>query len=792
MSANYISCACNCQPRAVDWGKNGLVCYGSSNSIAIYDPDLERTGQVLQTLHRHSSQVKVVQWIETNGNTPETEMLSGCREGCVIIWSKTSETFTPSITLSLGDQLTTAHAAYLHKNQEEENKKKGENSSLLICASSFKEIFSVWLRTSPGAVSDKQILDLKGKIPTEARITHLPGSQNIPTIILVMDDATIHLFTWSMPAGDSTALKLNFQLSKQLTGHQDWIQCLDIVHISENESLLASGSQDGTIRLWKILTSSEEKPPEDRVNEFVVDYQQFEVILESILSGHEHWVYAVRWHPPILVNGQWKRPNKLLSSALDKTMIIWEPNSAGIWMETVRLGKVGGNTLGFYGGNFNKDGSSVLAHGYQGTFHMWRFEEKLQRWTPRAAPSGHFSDVSDLHWDPEGRYLITTSLDQTTRVHVPWRISGASEIWHEIARPQIHGYDINCLSVLSPRMFASGAEEKVVRVFEAPEYFQKCLNELEWRNPRSAGDRASVPALGLTNKAIDGQVIDDEVDDDDFRGERLPTEEEIVRYTLWPELEKLYGHGYEIFAMAARHDGKILATSCKSANAEHSSIILWSTKTWGQVQKLSAHRLTVTQMEFSPNDEFLVSVSRDRRWAFYKSLQNADDEGPSYELLVVSPAVNALHTRIIWCCCWSPDSKYFATGSREGKIGVWCVENILNGENPQPVGSLDLQGSSVTALTFHRVILEGNNYVLAIGVEEGRIAVKVINFENGEAKFVNCLELDTSAAHHKTVKRLSFRPKGKEGMVQLASCSSDRAVKIYDFEISKILGEKDE
>lgn len=244
--------------------------------------------------------------------------------------------------------------------------------------------------------------------------------------------------------------------------------------------------------------------------------------------------------------------------------------------------------------------------------------------------------------------------------------------------------------------------------------------------------------------------------------------------------------------MTARHDGRMLATSCKSANAEHSSIILWSTSTWGQVQKLSAHRLTVTQMAFSPNDEFLVSVSRDRRWALYKCLQGRKVEMIRYEVVLVSPAANALHTRIIWCCCWSPDSKYFATGSREGKIGVWSVENLLKVENPQPVGSLDLEGNSVTALAFHTTILGGNNYVLAIGVEEGMIQVKKLNFEENLVKFVDCFDLDTSAAHHKTVKRLAFRPKTREDVVQLASCSSDRAVKIYDIELSKILDAKNE
>jgi hypothetical protein len=37
----------------------------------------------------------------------------------------------------------------------------------------------------------------------------------------------------------------------------------------------------------------------------------------------------------------------------------------------VRVGEVGGNTLGLYGGLFSPDGSSILAHGYQGALHQW-------------------------------------------------------------------------------------------------------------------------------------------------------------------------------------------------------------------------------------------------------------------------------------------------------------------------------------------------------------------------------------------------------------------------------------
>ena len=38
----------------------------------------------------------------------------------------------------------------------------------------------------------------------------------------------------------------------------------------------------------------------------------------------------------------------------------------------VRVGEVGGNSLGLYGAVFAPDGNYILAHGYQGAFHLWK------------------------------------------------------------------------------------------------------------------------------------------------------------------------------------------------------------------------------------------------------------------------------------------------------------------------------------------------------------------------------------------------------------------------------------
>ena len=52
------------------------------------------------------------------------------------------------------------------------------------------------------------------------------------------------------------------------------------------------------------------------------------MIVETVLYGHEGWVYGVHWQPAVKYGkGQRHQPMKLLTASMDKTMIIWEPDS---------------------------------------------------------------------------------------------------------------------------------------------------------------------------------------------------------------------------------------------------------------------------------------------------------------------------------------------------------------------------------------------------------------------------------------------------------------------------------
>ena len=86
--------------------------------------------------------------------------------------------------------------------------------------------------------------------------------------------------------------------------------------------------------------------------------------------------------------------------------------------------------------------------------------------------------------------------------------------------------------------------------------------------------------------------------------------------TLWPEVNKLYGHGYEVISLATH--GNTIASASKSLTEEASKILIWDKSTYKIIQQLSAHLYTVVQLSFSISGTYLASVSKDRSLALFK------------------------------------------------------------------------------------------------------------------------------------------------------------------------------
>lgn len=166
---------------------------------------------------------------------------------------------------------------------------------------------------------------------------------------------------------------------------------------------------------------------------------------------------------------------------------------------------------------------------------------------------------------------------------------------------------MSCLAILSRYKFASGADEKIIRTFTAPnnfiENFRKICNVNDNENCNLGLQGAAVPSLGLSNKAVyafnnlqrhstnsANSYLESYITDIITTSIYLhtvfvhfiicyflapPTEETLLQNTLWPEIQKLYGHGYEVYCLASNSDGSLLASACKATNVEHATILLW-------------------------------------------------------------------------------------------------------------------------------------------------------------------------------------------------------------------------
>lgn len=354
------------------------------------------------------------------------------------------------------------------------------NGEWLLATAAADSTIKLWLFKDNGDEPIcKQTLLLNSGFCFTLRLTPLHKSEQV-LMAFSADDESIAL--WAEDVKSSTPDEVQFQPVHKMIGHEDWVRGLDFVREGD-DLLLASCSQDNFIRLWRIAPRTEEQvlnnkvdiinlldetTGEIRVEEKILQLAEnswYAISLESVLYGHDNWVYGVHWYKSA------EDTLSLLSASIDKTLIIWQSTAeGGIWMEKVRLGEVGGNSLGFFGGKFSSDGKSVLGHSYQGGFHIWKQSDNNESlWLPQVIVGGHFGEVRDLAWEPQGEFVMSVSADQTTRIHAPWR--NDFETWHEIARPQVHGYDMQALALLSRYKFASGAEEKIVRTFQASANF---------------------------------------------------------------------------------------------------------------------------------------------------------------------------------------------------------------------------------------------------------------------------------------------------------------------------------
>lgn len=671
-----------------------------------------------------------------------------------------------------------------------------------------------------------------------------------------------------------------------LHGHEDWITCFDWRSIDSKSVLLASGSQDYRIRLWKFTSSirtvdvgetpvaevdeesvrqdtsavddesshDEEEEEDGEARMEIVHSDSIEnasqvmvttVTLEALLLGHESSVTSVHWHPnPEPIYGQHQ---VLISSSMDRSIFLWTASAEedGIWTPLTRVGSAGGILGGPVGASLlgycrvavePVFGRCLVGHAYGGALHVWSLDDSalkesssceptsdglsleerasLIKWRATPCVTGHFGSVADICWEAErGDYLLSVGKDQTCRM---WAPVGANGVWIEVGRPQVHGYDLTGVTSLSsrdhPHLLVTGADEKELRVFDAPKTTLRVLKavagieSMEESGLIQRVDRAYIPSLGLTNKANADDRADEDGDDDKqhelvtqerltgdqlFTQTRILMERDLGAESIWPEVRKLFGHNSELYCLAstlgartakcyytplttAFLDPVYVASSTKARDVEAAAIRLWSVHEGKCAQVLAGgHKSTVATMAFSPDGQYLASSGKDRRLCLWKR------HGAEFSL---AWAKDTAHKRIIWSVHFCPfDATILASGSRDGCIKIWCIDGdavtLRHSFAPSFVraGKVD----AVTALAFAPRPSD-NASLLAVGLESGRIELWSVPGSSEEPVIVH--GLDAGQCHVATVTKLAWKPMVHEDQpLVLASSSTDHGVRIFQF-----------
>ncbi|GBC05107.1 hypothetical protein RclHR1_06030007 [Rhizophagus clarus] len=869
----FTSIGCNKLPQIASWGYDGLLAFGANNYVALYYPEDSESKGIIATLSGHNNKVNCVEFLNRGDEINQTNIaiISGSADKTARIWKKNKyDKWVNSAILESHNGSINTLGVIRSRNIIVEKD--------LFATGSSDGVIKIWERCELDDTKDSveciQTINLGTKYPMALAISYLPESK-VPILACGSTDKRLLLFVQKNG---------QFVESLSLQGHENWIRSLSFAtytapissqnlssnnikkeyKLQDGDLLLASGSQDKYVRIWKVSLVRNDQEEVDKEQEkenenekkfsikdllanvsddgtfsgnkvqlstkaHIIDVEvakeescvnkRYCIMFEALLMGHDDWIYSVCWQPPCLIkdsegNLKYHQPMTILTSSSDKSMMIWKPEpDTGVWVNLTRVGEIGGYTLGFLGGLFNKKGNYIISHGHTGAFHLWKNvcqdDDESEDWQPQVSISGHFNSVKDISWDKGFNYLTSVSLDQTARIFAPWCRNIDNKLtstWHEVSRPQIHGYDINCISFVNKWRYASGSDEKVLRVFDAPKTFVQSLSRLmnnseilEELESRPVG--ANLPALGLSNKAVfqaDIKNFEESAQDEEFLSrqsyshssatpnslmqtlDKPPFEEHLLQHTLWPEIDKLYGHGFELISVGTSNDGKYVASACKATIAEHAVIRLYDASTWKELpDPLQSHTLTVTRIKFSHNDKYLLSVSRDRIWSIFEKC----DEGTTPYRLI---AKNKAHSRIIWDCSWSHDDKLFATGSRDKTVKVWT--QIKSQEQVQWECKTILKfQEAVTAVDFAPIVVN-QRYLLAIGLEDGKIFIYQSEDENQLEKWNELVEVDKNECHVSSVNKLMWRNKNIEKCIsdenvklQLASCGNDYCVRLLNF-----------
>ena len=471
---------------------------------------------------------------------------------------------------------------------------------------------SKWLKDSIIERLDQSIYEIseQNKLSSHtAAVVGVAFSPDGSMIASASDDGTVKL--WS----------LNGQLLNTFEGHTNEVYG---VSFSPDGQIIASGSYDRTVRLWKIDGTPWKTLQGHRDRVWGVSFSPDGQLLASgsfdntvklwsvdgkclrTLEGHTDDVYGVSFSP----DGQ------LVASAGDKTVRIWKTDGTP-WKT------LSGHTEGVWAVSFSPDGQLLASVSDDRTVKLWKVDGSLWK-----TLHGHNYAVWGVSFSPDGQLLASASLDNTVRI---WKVDGTP--WKTLYG---HSDGVRGIS-FSPnsQLVASASYDRTVRIWKTDSKIFKTLS----------GHSDRVYALSVNNKE---QLIASASIDQSIKLWKTDG-------TPW---KTLHGHSDVIWGLSFSPDGQLLASASFDL-----TVRLW--KTDGTPWKtLSGHANGVSAVSFSPDGKLLASASNDRTVKLWKI------DGTLWKTLHG-------HSDVLWGLSFSPDGQVLASASNDQTVKLWKIDGTL-------------------------------------------------------------------------------------------------------------------